>query len=165
MLLRSCLDSWYCFVLELCWCSWPMLPVRTLQMSMVYAATQGDVDVCGQCCWLGSYLGLWSYCKHSHVDMSYFHQSPFWGPWHMLMPKTMWMSMIHALTGCKGQGSSFFSGINDCRHTVEKEEHRRLLWQPLSLQPTYPPKSNSLDRKLRDITLKTCDKEVKCSSL
>lgn len=45
----------------------------------------------------------------------------------MLVPETMWKSMIHVVTDCKEQGSYFCSSIDDCKLTVEKEEHKRLL--------------------------------------
>jgi hypothetical protein len=43
----------------------------------------------------------------------------------VLFPGTTKKSMIHTLTDCKGQGSYFCIGINDCRLTVEKG-HRGL---------------------------------------
>ena len=69
----------------------------------------------------------------------------------------VWMSMVHAPTDHKGQGSDFRRGINNYRLTVENERHRRL-------QCNSPRKSNNLDRKLAKKTLKNYVKDVKCSS-
>lgn len=45
----------------------------------------------------------------------------------------MWKSMPYAPADCKGQRSSFYSGIDNWRLTVENEKHRKLLWQSLFL--------------------------------
>lgn len=49
---------------------------------------------------------------------------------------------VHHLCSCwlQRQGSDFFSGIDDCRFTVEKEGRRRFLWQPSRLYHTTLPK-------------------------
>lgn len=39
----------------------------------------------------------------------------------MLSPETVWKSMTHAPVDCKGQGSSFCSGVDDCRFTAERD--------------------------------------------
>ncbi|MEJ1269449.1 hypothetical protein NN561_000259 [Cricetulus griseus] len=44
-------------------------------------------------------------------------------PWSMLPPETMLMSAVHADTTCYGQGSFFYSGIDDCRLIIENERH------------------------------------------
>lgn len=90
-----------------------------------------------------------------------------WGPWHVLMlesrcqwsvlsPETIRKSMIHSPADCKGQGSYFCHGFDDCRHSLEKEERRGLLW--------HLPQSNSLDRKPSKRTLKTVIRIMKCGS-
>lgn len=81
----------------------------------------------------------------------------------MLMPETMWMPVVHAVTrdyvevhdsvcapaDWKGQESYFCSGINDCGLKVEKEGHRRLLRQllPLSHPKEVTAWKERLDRK------------------
>lgn len=42
--------------------------------------------------------------------------------------ETTWKSRIRAPAECKRrQGSFFYSGVDDCRLSVEKERHRRLV--------------------------------------
>lgn len=68
----------------------------------------------------------------------------------LAVTETTWKSMIHAATGCYGQGSFFCSDIDYCRFTAENERHWRLLWQC----PCPPP--NSLNRKPLKRSLKHC---------
>lgn len=48
-------------------------------------------------------------------------------PWSTLLLQAVLMSMIRDATGCYWTGSVLFSGVDDCRLTLEKEGHRRLL--------------------------------------
>ena len=115
-----------------CWCPCSVLPLRPMwvstvsaapeamllsvatMMSEVWAVAKGCFDARGLCC----------------------HQRPCWGLALVLMLETMWLSVIRAAADHKGQGSYFCSDIHDCRFTIEKEVHRRLLWRPLP--PPYP---------------------------
>lgn len=65
----------------------------------------------------------------SHVSVYglYSYQVPCSDSWYLLSPETVWTSMIHVSTDCKGRESYFCSGIDDCTLTVEKEGHKRLL--------------------------------------
>lgn len=114
-------------------------------MSVVCTATEDHAEVCDN---LLTLEAMWDVCA------LYCHQKLF-----MLLPKTICKSIIQAPAHCKGQESYFCHGIDYCRFTVEKEGHRSLMWQPLSL-PSHPQKSNSLDRKPIKRTLNSCDKDA-----
>lgn len=83
-----------------------LLPADTILMSMlcpsavlksvICIATGDHANVCGLC-----------WC-----------QRPRGCSWSMLLWGTMWKSIIHTATGCKGQRSFFCSGINVCRFKV-----------------------------------------------
>lgn len=68
---------------SVCWCPWVELPLRAVIVSLVCAVTTDYVDVCGLFC-------LWRPC---------------WGQWYLLIPKNMWMSRVHFVTGtmCKSK--------------------------------------------------------------
>lgn len=66
--------------------------------------------------------------------------------WSLLFPEILWKSMVHTLADCKWKESYVWCGFNDCRLTVKKEGHVRLLWQSVPL-PLHS-KRISLDRKL-----------------
>lgn len=83
-----------------------------MMVSAVGIATRDHAEVCGTC-WHWRPVGYCVLC---------YNQKPCGSPWAVLLL-------------CKGQGRFFCSGINDYILTVEKEGHRRVLWQPL---PTYP---------------------------
>lgn len=64
--------------------------------------------------------------------------------------------MTCAAADCKGQGSFFYSGVDDSRFTVENEDFCDNPSSPL--YPTYPPQRNSLGAMER--TAKNCDKDA-----
>jgi hypothetical protein len=70
--------------------------------------------------------------------------------------------MIWAPADCEGQESYGCHGIDDGRLTVEKEWHRRLLWQPLPTPPS--PSSKNLERNLPKRTPKIVIRILKWSS-
>lgn len=75
----------------------------------------------------------------------------------LLQLGAMLMSMVHAPTDCKGQGSCFWSGINAGRHTVES--HRRGVKAPTHTLPRHQ-QNNSLDNQPSKTTLKNSDKDA-----
>lgn len=77
----------------------------------------------------------------------------------MLIQETIQKSMTHVPTDSKGQGRYFCHSIDDCKLSVEKEEHKGLCDN--SYFYSHLRKSNSLDK-----TLKNCneDAEVKLST-
>lgn len=70
----------------LCWCSWPLLPPRAIQMSR--DATWGHTEVWEPCCHWRTCLGPWSYCS----------RGLYWDLWAVLPPKVMQMSVIWTAT-------------------------------------------------------------------
>lgn len=80
------------------WYLGSVLPSRTMIASVAHTGTEVHVDVCGL----------------------YYHQRPYWCPWSKQLPETKWKSIIHVLANCKVQGSYFYSGINECRLSVER---------------------------------------------
>lgn len=91
-----------------------------------------------------------SISARGHVDVldPCSHQRPCGCPWSVRVLETTWRSMIHAATGCYGQGSFCYNGVHCSRLMIENERHRRLLQQP----PL--PQRNQLDRKLLKKVLK-----------
>lgn len=80
------------------WYLGPVLPPRTMIVSVAHTGKEVHVDVCGL----------------------YYHQRLYWCPWSKQLPETKWKSIIHVLANCKVQGSYFYSGINECRLSVER---------------------------------------------
>lgn len=162
-----------CHSLNLCLCPWIVLPMWTYWREWLVLPPRP---------WwcLGSYsrrrpcLVYVPTMAECHVDDCglYWHQRACWCPGYMLTPeimrmsvvpvvsRTMYRSMIHVSTNCNGQGNYICHHIDGYRFTVEKEEHRRLLWQPLHLPHCTSPKHNSLDRKSPKKTLENCDKDA-----
>lgn len=110
-------------------CSW-----KGIVTSMAYAAANNYNGVGGLCCgrepcWC-LYLVLVSEtllvmagtCRHQRTWVLL---------WFILSPETMWKSMIHVPTDCKGHRSWFSREIGDYVLTVKSERQRRLLWQSL----------------------------------
>lgn len=156
--LRPCLGPWFCCNWGLCWCLWPMLPLKAWWMSVFCVATWSHVDVYVLGYHRGPYWCLWPvlprrpcWCPwpvlpprvkmvsmacavltrdHVEVRSTCWHWRPCGCPWSMLLPKTMCKCMIRVPADCKGQ-RNYFCSI-DYRFTIEKEGHRRLLWHPLS---------------------------------
>lgn len=132
-----------------CWCLWAMLLLGTMLKWVISTATWGHVDVHGLL--PGTILVSWIplapetllmplvcmpprvmmimmvsvACTVAEIPLDvcglFCQQRPCWGLWHVLTQETMRKSMICASTDCKGQESSFGSGLNDCRPTVEKD--------------------------------------------
>lgn len=79
------------------------------------------------------------------------------------MPETMQKSMIRGVAVSKEQISYFVSDSKDGRCTVEKGGHGKHMRE--SLLHSYPPNSNSLNRKPLKRILKNCDRMLKCDTL
>lgn len=107
-----------------CRCSWPVLSLKAIMVSVAHALPEGYVD------------DRDLYVHHSQMEV--FGTCWCWRAcgWlrSVLLPETTWKPVIHASAHYKGQGSYFCSGIDDYRCTVEKKGHRKLLWQPLLTQ-------------------------------
>lgn len=111
----------------LCW--------RSLLMYMVWAPIGVHFGVLGLCCCWGPYRCAWSGLSRETMLVSVVcatakdHVRPVvpaasgdhvgaYDPWchqslwmFMLLPETMWKSMVHSVAGCYEQGSFFCSGV------------------------------------------------------
>lgn len=138
------LGSWSCCCQVLYWHPWLVLPLRITLLSMVYATAWDHVDIC---LWLSCGQGLW-WCPMpmlwwramlmSMIPVATRDQVKVFRSLLMLEIMRMFILLesiqkprIWAPTVCGGQGSYFCSGFDDYRHTVDKERHRKLLWQIL----------------------------------
>lgn len=119
--------------------------LEDMLMSVACAAAKGHNIIYGSCC---NRVSCW------------------WYPWSVLTSETMWMPISETYSSPWSmlllQGRSFYSGIDDCILTVEKEDHGRLLWQILWALPMLL-KSNSLERKTSKRTSKMVIRLPKCS--
>lgn len=80
----------------------------------------------------------------------------------MLSSENMWKPMTHAPTGCK---EHFWSDIDHCRSTVERDGPERLLLQTLTLPINTPPKEgNTLNRKPLKRTARKCNEDAEVGS-
>lgn len=145
----------------LCWCFWSVLPLKAMQMSMVYAAAWNNLDIQRMCC----------------------HWRPYWCGWPALPPKAMLISIVWAVSeGCLGPWSCcsrMFVVCTVARNQVEAhdpcsgwlQKARRPLGAQLKKRDMKSPcdnpyphsnlappqKSNSLDRKPAKKTLQKWD--------
>lgn len=117
-----------------CWDLYSGLTMEeAMWMSMISVAVWIHVDVYRLDCHWKSYSDVCSPCPGAHVALRGLCWCcwPRGCPWSVLSPETMWKCMIHAPVHCKEQKSSLCSGINDFGLTVNKESHKRLMWQLL----------------------------------
>lgn len=103
-----------------------LLPLGCILLWVACTATWGHFVVCGLGCRWGHILCPWSYCSWV-----------LWS-WSVLLPE----SINLAPSDCKEGAGYLGSAMDDCRCTVEKEKHGRLLWRPLP--HPIPQRSNSL---------------------
>jgi hypothetical protein len=125
--------------------------------------SRDQVDVCALCWPQKAIDSVWRPCTAdgcADVRSLYCHQSP----WYVLKQEALWMSMVHAPTDHKGQGSDFRRGINNYRLTVENERHRRLLWQTLPTTLTHPLNEIALAVRPWKELLKVVIRMLKCIS-
>lgn len=113
--------SGLCCCLKPCWCPWARDTTGDRIGALACAATEGYNGVQGTYCGRGLCWCPCLYCQGGSC----------WGLWPVLMLKTTRKFTIHTPVDHQVQGSYFCISINECRLTVEKGEHRRLLWQPL----------------------------------
>lgn len=153
------------------WCSLPMLPpkakicaatwnhidtystfsLKPMLMALACAITECYDSVCGPILWQRV---MWIAMK-SLVRAAARDYMDIYGLCCFQM--FLWKSKIHTLADCKWKESYVWCGFDDCRLTVTKEGHVRLLRQPV---PSLPhSKRISLDRKLWKRTAKSCDKD------
>lgn len=127
---------------------WFVLLPEAMLMSICWAATRDHIVVCGQCCPRdhADVLGLCCHdTHHSHIhgpcysrgscscvqsilppdiilrSLAHAASGDHVGSDHALYCHQKPMSMIHAPDDCKGQGSYFFTGMDDCRLTVKRD--------------------------------------------
>lgn len=121
-----CVGLWSDCIQDLYWCPQPVLSPKAIWIHIAYAATWGH-----------DYDWVCTVTKKTYLaPCSYWGRGLCWCLWLVQFPETMCKSKVQAPADSKGQQSYFCHGIADCRLTVGKEGHIRLLWQLL----TPPPK-------------------------
>lgn len=102
------LGPWSYCILKMCWCLWPMLPQRTMQMSTVSVTTSSYIHVHGPWCHRGPSWSSWSSFtwgpvvyittkNYEDVYSLYCHLKPCCCPWPVLPPRPMMVSVTWAV--------------------------------------------------------------------
>lgn len=134
---QSCGCLWSVLCLKSCWCPWTRLTLGTIPVSVAQNATGDHVEAQGSC-----------WCRRSGGC-----------PRSVLSYDTLCKSLIHLPADWKGQKASS-AVASMTKDSVQKEWHRRLLWQPTP----SPQKVSTYKGSHRRELLKVVIKMLKCSS-